>query len=220
MDIKTSKIMAHRGLWIPPNKGNSIPEIIAGYSSGFGVELDIRDFHGKIAIAHDPIESDPVFLFDLLVSLNQDFPFESKPMIALNVKSDGLLDLFSEDEIQMLSSLNHFFFDMSVPESVKYTDRNKICATRVSELEPLHNHGTNSRNQINWIDGFYESWWEKLIPENIFGEKTKTCILVSPEIHGRKHIKTWEWAKRGVAKGFDIKLCTDYPLEALEFLND
>jgi hypothetical protein len=220
MKMTNSCIIAHRGLWKPPNKGNSIQEIVEAFSAGFGIEFDIRDFRGKIAVAHDPISDNPILLKELLSFLNHNFVTEPKPIVALNVKSDGLLDLFSEDENRMLSNLNHFFFDMSVPESVKYAKHNRILATRVSELEPLRDGSNLSPREINWVDGFYENWWVNLPPEKIFSEKTKICILVSPEIHGREHLQTWEWAKRNIAQGFDIRLCTDYPVEALRFLND
>lgn len=220
MNMNNCRIIAHRGLWAPPSNGNSIEEIVKAFSNGFGVEFDIRDYRGKVAIAHDPINGDPVFLSDLLTILNRELDAGTKPIIALNVKSDGLLDLFSEDEDRLLANLNHFFFDMSVPESVKYVNRNRILATRVSELEPLNNSFNFPRHEIYWVDGFSVNWWINLSAEKIFSEKTKICILVSPEIHGREHLETWDWFKRGISQGFDIRLCTDYPEEASRFLDD
>ena len=83
-------IVAHRGLWREPGQQNKISTLIDALRKSFGVELDIRDFQGKIIIQHDmPSENhrgaETLEEFFELCSTIKD-----RPPIFLDIKSLGI----------------------------------------------------------------------------------------------------------------------------------
>ena len=94
---------------------------------GFGIETDIRDFRRQVVVSHDPTLSEPVLTLRELTMETQKFD----TVVALNVKSDGLLNLALREQI----TGREFFFDMSVPEQIQYERAGLTVATRISELE-------------------------------------------------------------------------------------
>ena len=49
-------IIAHRGLWKKKRDQNTIKSLVKAIDSGFGVELDLRDYKNDIIISHDPLK--------------------------------------------------------------------------------------------------------------------------------------------------------------------
>ena len=208
-----SRIIAHRGCWAGEgnfnqyNK-NGIESLDLALKSGFGIEIDIRDHCGQIYISHDPIlDKNNCVEFDSI------FEKVSDQILALNIKSDGLLNLLEQKGIEKLRSKNHFFFDLSFPEEIKYRKLDQKIANRVSEYETFDFKRGNGIEEYYWLDAFINEWWIKddLILEIL---KTKSqIVVVSPELHGRNPKIAWQYLKGIWPANENLLVCTDYPFE-------
>jgi hypothetical protein len=209
-------ILSHRGLWKKENEKNSVIAFERSFSSGFGTELDIRDYCGKLVVSHDvPNSSSIEFskILDLYVKYNK------KLCLAINIKSDGLqgllLDLLKEYQVE-----NYFVFDMSVPDALLYLKNKFKTFTRESEFETEPSFYNNAEGI--WMDEFHEPWISSQKIQYHLSNLKKVCI-VSPELHGREHTKKWEDYRLISNKNLDndrIMLCTDYPEQAKEVFNN
>lgn len=198
-------IYAHRGLWQGVQSlQNTAIAIEGAFELGFGVEIDLWKILDKIFITHDGESRD--FGFSEFFNIWLKYPHLP---VALNVKSDGIADQLGRKDYTFEKS--SFFFDMSFPELVKFKRENLPIALRISELEPV-NAGINAQ-KIYWLDSFYSEWWiqEFAVVESIFDKS----VVVSPELHNRDYLTVWNFLK--VQKPFGI--CTDFPIELLEFLS-
>jgi hypothetical protein len=109
---------------------------------------------------------------------------------------------------------NLFFFDMSIPEQIKYSHQGLRCLSRKSEIENLINL---PRSGI-WLDSLDAQ------PSLVKELSTKTLrdeliVVVSPELHGNNYLDFWEAVNR-MSQSENFYLCTDYPLELMKFTND
>jgi hypothetical protein len=202
MAVSKRQIFAHRGMWLDSGlKKNSIGAFQLAFESGFGVEVDVRDYLGKIVISHDPPTERGVE-FEDLVDIASGFP--DLPM-AINVKSDGLGLSLSKYEIRN----PHFFFDMSVPEERSFIQQGLAVASRVSEYESVD----RDLHPNLWVDAFTSDWYinEPRLMEVI--TNSPRAVFVSPELHGRSHMKTWEVLAPLMAEAPHLGVCTDFPLE-------
>lgn len=197
------RIFAHRGLWLEfghnPNSEEALAEAVI---QGFSLETDIRDLDGDVVISHDPpTRMSPSPSLGFLLNLVDSSALVT---LALNVKSDGLGKLLEP------INCDHFFFDMSFPERVKYLQAGLPVAERVSEFEqPQLNPSEDTRV---WLDMFHFDW----ILERAYAI-TGPTVLVSPELHGRDPSKVWRWVRENWTT-FPVSICTDMPLKFERYL--
>lgn len=203
------EIISHRGLWKLDQDKNSPKAFQDSFAEGFGTETDIRDFMGDLVISHDPPKSTQVTFRSFL-----KLAVPTGPLLALNIKSDGLSNLLAS-ELHHASYTNYVVFDMSGPELFRYVRLGHPVLARWSEYE-------EPRRQLElasgvWLDSMVsDSWridWLKANPNF-----QKRIFIPSPELHGRQRLEFWGWLRSdGFAKRPNLVLCTDYPYEAREF---
>jgi hypothetical protein len=192
-----SRIFAHRGIW-GALRQNSLSAISQATDLGFAVETDLRLLKDKIVLSHDPVQ------LELADDLNSILP--SKAPLALNIKMDGLIPFLNADALHVS---NYFFFDGSMPEMYKYRQLGLNTACRVSELESE----TPWKAEVVWLDSFSHEWW---IEGEVLQRLTSNAmvVVVSPELHGRDRLQTWELVRQEFMDGNpNIAICTDYPEE-------
>lgn len=180
-------------------------------ANDFGIETDVRDFHGQAVIAHDPVVSECVLLQDLLAMMAPD---KRHLTLALNIKADGLQSLIKR-ELEAFEISNYFLFDMSVPDAIRSIKHGLSVFTRESDVEPVP--AFYPRASGVWLDGFYDMWFG---PADIFKhlKAGKSVCVVSPELHGRTERSCWESLKsESIHKEAGMMLCTDKPEEARKF---
>ena len=204
--------LAHRGYWLKPEQKNSAQAFSQALQLGFGIETDIRDHQGQLVIAHDlPLGHE--MLFTEFLSLYQQYP--TRPVLALNIKADGL-QLALKQALTQFSVDNYFAFDMSVPDGLMCSRAGLTLFTRQSELEtkPLSLYQEASGV---WIDCFFDDWiTESVLQEHL--QQGKKVALVSPELHKRDHLSTWHYYKNLACINSDqVYLCTDFPEAAQRF---
>ena len=141
------QIIAHRGYWKKKSEQNHLSSLKRALENNYGIETDIRDYRGKIVISHD-VPKGKIILFEDLLKLYKKI--NSNQALALNIKSDGL-----QTELQKLIKKykieNYFIFDMSIPETIKYSKTKLNIYVRLSEYE---NDYKNYVHQGLWVDQF------------------------------------------------------------------
>ena len=205
------KILAHRGYWKTEDDKNSIIALTRAFERGWGIETDIRDYMGKLVISHNPADENSPILEELLEIYNT---LPIKPLLALNVKADGLYLLLPEIMNRFGMKPEHYFlFDMSLPEQYTYIDRGYRVFTRSSEFEPQP--AFIEQSDGFWLDQFIEC--DHIIGEidNLLDTGKEICI-VSPELHGRSNAELWDYLVKKKELS-SIYLCTDKPDEAEEY---
>ena len=203
------KIVAHRGYWLKESEKNTVMSITKAIRMGISIETDIRDFNGEIYISHDPIKN-PESLISLKELLEIHEKYNSKSLLFLNIKSDGLYNLIYNNDYVIKNFC--YFFDMSFPELVQYSKRGYNFLTRISDLETLSN--TQPLSKGKWIDSFYDFKW--FFNSNILIEKNQINVFVSPELHKHDHLEFWNYLSQ---LNIDFYLCTDLIEEASDFFN-
>ena len=211
------RILAHRGFWDSKSEQNSLPGLNKGLSMGFSVETDIRDSRGQVVVSHDPVREDSPTGLDKVLSLFDGTSHKSQ-FLALNVKSDGLVPAIRK-LIEMHGSLPSasYFFDMSIPETLKYSIAGLPFALRLSEYESLDFPqwflGSNKPRAI-WVDGFHSEWFLARGGYQIL-KLAEECMLtiVSPELHGRPRNEFQSWFRRQAPGNPNLSVCTDFPEE-------
>ena len=221
------EIIAHRGEWTSAAKRapNSLAAFNEALSNGFGIEVDIRDRGGDIAISHDAAGSFSPLLKTLLSTYREN---KYDAAIAFNIKADGLqaplAALIKEFEIK-----NYFVFDMSVPDTLGYKKAGLNYYARSSEYEPspqTHLKDLYETCAGVWVDQFAMN--EAVYKNNLAAVKEylrqgKQVCFVSPELHiwGRENnLMETVWRDlKDIAGGGKIQICTDYPQRAKEFFN-
>ena len=183
---------------------NKEPSFSGAARKGFSIETDLRDARKAITISHDPVDEDGL---DVTRIFNLNCRF------ALNIKSDGLFELFQKSFFEFLNLTDSFFFDGSVPQMLQYKKKGLKTALRLSEFEtnlPWH-------TPFIWVDSFEEDWWIKSnYIESLAMERQ--LIFVSPEIHGRENLFAWDEILRLDLKypGM-INICTDLPSKFVSY---
>lgn len=208
------KIITHRGFWMDKSEQNTLLSFHRSFVNGYGIETDLRDFNGGLVISHDIANNASILLDDFLKMYKT---FGLGLTIAFNIKSDGLASLLLK-KLNDYNLNNYFVFDMSIPDTISYLDKELVVFTRQSEYEiqPMF------YNQIKgiWLDAFEKNWYSKeLIVNHIM--QNKLVAIVSPELHKRPYIEFWNWFKENELHLLEnILLCTDYPEEAKLFFYD
>jgi glycerophosphoryl diester phosphodiesterase len=201
----TRTILAHRGLWSPSIRQNSIEAISKASGSNFGIETDLRFEEHQIVISHDPVDSR-----EMVPRLSDVLAYRST--IAFNIKEDGLWAQESLKEYCL--STHSFFFDGSVPEMLKIQHAGYPHALRMSEYETE----LPWKSEYLWLDSFEHDWWigkdsiPKILDTEIF------VYIVSPELHGREYEPAWNALCSYWAEGRkNVGICTDYPIELVQY---
>ena len=207
------KILAHRGIWQNKHEGNSFGALTEALEHNYGIEFDVRDSNGTIVIAHDvvvDIKTPARNLVDAYLALT------STAILAVNIKADGL-GMLVADLLLSRGITNYFCFDMSVPETLRYRRLGLHYFTRQSEYEKdpvLYQHAAGV-----WMDMFESDWiaFDDIRPHLKHG---KQVALVSPELHGRPHMRFWERMRDADLGRHDrLMLCTDHPDSARSFFD-
>jgi hypothetical protein len=208
-------VLSHRGYWLKKQEKNKAVAFERSFELGFGTEVDIRDYKGKLVISHDIPDKSSMsvkFFFEIYNKHNNSLP------LALNIKSDGL-QVKLKKLLQHQNIKNYFVFDMSVPDGLEYIKQNIKSFTRESEYEKepsLYNESCGV-----WLDEFKKHWIsEDVIKKHILCKKN-ICI-VSPDLHKRTYKKEWQNYKEieKKLKFNNIMICTEHPEKAEKFFNE
>ena len=195
-------ILAHRGLWTNRSDQNSHSAISSALNSGFAVESDFRDIFGDFVISHDLPSRENSLVFDVSWS---------EYRIAYNIKSDGLSPHFQRI-LRDMNDTDSFVFDGSIPEMLKMRNLGIPHALRLSEYERELSWDVN----FVWVDGFNEDWWLDNT-EILSLLESRHLVFVSPELHGRKHERAFDWfSDLRANESLNFSVCTDFPLELRE----
>lgn len=207
------KLLAHRGLWNQPEEKNSFQALSAAFEFGVGIETDIRDCDGMLVVSHDPPLTSASLQLDVLLQAYLKEP--TQPVLALNIKSDGLhaplLATLQQHNIQ-----NYFVFDMSIPDTLGYQRLKMPFAARISEYEP--NSALAKNASWIWLDSFFSEWFDISLIQNWLVEGKRVAV-VSPELHHRPYLPLWHKLK-SLHDQSQLFLCTDFVMEAQEFFDE
>jgi len=179
------KIIAHRGNWFSASEKNTALALRRALCEDFGVETDLRDFNGTVVISHDSPDGSEMTL-DQLLTLCKAHP--QCGLLALNIKSDGMQNAI-KSALDRHGPLDAFVFDMSVPDAIGFIGTEIRTYTRCSEYEnppPFLKLAAGI-----WLDSFHSDWYDMDLVECWLHQGKDVCI-VSPELHGRAHLATWE----------------------------
>ena len=205
-------IISHRGYWKNIKEKNCLVAFERSLFLNFGIEVDIRDYRDELVISHDlPSENSPKL--SLLFEIYRKNIH--KPLIALNIKSDGLQKILKK-QLEKFQIVNYFIFDASVPDSINFIKAGINTFTRQSEYENSPSFYELAKGV--WLDEFYSSWIDEHTL-NFHSNNGKDICIVSPELHKRDRHIGWKKYKKIIYKNPKIKLtiCTDYPLEARNY---
>jgi hypothetical protein len=208
-------ILSHRGYWSQPQEKNTLMAFQRSFTSGFGTELDLRDYCGNLVVSHDIADSACPAFSDVL----ELYRAHGKGVcLAINIKADGL----QRPLLNMLNTYcveNYFVFDMSIPDAIGYLNHRMNYFTRQSEFETIPSLYRQAAGV--WMDEFDDHWITAQHIQPHLADGKKVCI-VSAELHGRAHSAAWSDYKK-MANGSHMErfmLCTDLPQEAKEYFND
>lgn len=200
-------VISHRGYWKERVERNTELAFRRSFDLGFGTETDVRDCLGKLVICHDmPLGNE--MPFPSFLSLAQ----ETQPLLAINIKADGLAGSLSE-AMAGYPQDRWFVFDMSVPDMRSHIEAGNPVFARMSEVE--REPAWLDRAEGIWLDGFSGDWATGAMVQGLLGIGKRVCV-VSPELHGRDHRKLWA-ELRQLAPCSNLILCTDIPESAQAF---
>lgn len=204
--------ISHRGFWMAPEEENTEGAFRRALEAGFGIETDVRDRDGQAVIAHEPDEPQAMLLSEFLQLYGE---YASRPVLALNIKADGLQRLVKE-QLERHDIEHYFVFDMSVPDLLGYRAQGVHYYTRVSEYE----YAPAAIDEADgvWLDQFETDWVDQAAVRR-FADLGKAVCIVSPELHRRDPRLAWaSYRNLSVRPGQGpIYLCTDFPSRAREF---
>lgn len=203
------KILSHRGYWKEPAEKNTVKAFKHSVDLKFGTETDLRDFDGKIVIAHDMASGSDIKLVEFL----EIFKDSGLPL-ALNIKSDGLC-LKLKSILEEYKITNYFVFDMSLPDQVNYVKNGMNVFTGLSDLNLIPPMLEESKGV--WLDSFRGDWFGPDTINQLLSKNKFVCI-VSPDLHKRSHQWQWKMIKEnGLHLKDRLMICTDMPEEAREY---
>lgn len=197
-------VIPHRGVWGRIDQQNTLAAIHDALALFDGVEIDIRDQHNGVQVAHDAFSSGPRF-DDVLAGLDDQ---QRKKFFALNIKADGLGPRLRE-LLRSHGIRRYGCFDLSFPERRRYRELGLAVLDRRSDLEVAHTGAT-----AEVVDGFYAD------PPVSTLSATRLQLLISPELHGRDPAPFWRQLRaRFGARSSQLFICTDFPFELRAFLD-
>ncbi|MCY1740374.1 phosphodiesterase [Ensifer sp. SL37] len=214
------QIISHRGYWHQPSEKNTRVAFERSFTLGFGTETDVRDalLEGEptLVISHDVPRGGELLFSDMIAIAKE----HGSPLLALNIKSDGLSDLLQR-ELAAAAYDNYFLFDHSVPDLIQCERRRLNCFTRLSEFEP-HPPLYEASGVVGvWVDAFLPGrWYDADLIKRILDEG-KHVALVAPDLHHRNEelgtFLAWVTAS-GLSKQTNLVICTDLPELARDVL--
>ncbi len=206
------KLICHRGLWLKTVEQNTKISFERAIDNKFGIEMDIRDYNGKIIISHDPVNTKKVYYFNNFIKDFSKRINKNQTILALNIKSDGLSEILKKI-LKKYSIKNYFVFDMSVPELIQYKKKKIKFFERFSNYEK--NLVFNKSSDGIWVDNFFGQYnFPKL-------KVKKVICFVSPECHLKKHKRAMFWSRlKKFRSNTNIFLCTDFPFLAKRYFYD
>lgn len=208
------RIIAHRGQWQNIDEKNGMVAFRRSFENGYGIETDLRDLAGNIVVSHDMAMPGAVTLLDLLDLYGR---CGNGSTLALNIKADGIGEIVVRT-LEKHKIEDYFFFDMSVPETLRYLKNGFRYFTRMSEYEPTP--ALYEKAEGVWLDCFVSDWIDEGTISSHLSHGKKVCI-VSPELHGRPHRPFWErLSKMSACKEDGVMICTDFPDEARRWFID
>lgn len=203
MNSVARRILAHRGSWTSGQSPNSLPALLGAVSDGYSFECDIRDSNGKLVLSHDPpVELDSCPTLESLVENLNSTQFDG--IAAFNIKSDGLAPALQD------LAFEHFYFDMSFPQSVIFRNSGRVTASRWSEFESIDLENQEP-GEYFWVDCFESDWYIDPPIWKLDTVHKSKLVLVSPELHGRDPAKAWEVIARDFTQNESLHICTDHP---------
>ncbi len=206
------KIISHRGFWQKPTEKNTLSAFKRSFDLGLGTETDLRDRNGRLAIAHDVKDVTDLYLEDVLELMN----YKNLPL-ALNIKADGLAEYIKEIMVRYNHS-NYFTFDMSIPDMLSHFRLDLKVYTGLSDI--LKTPVQLDKATGIWLDSFYSEWYTSETIDKYLELGISVCI-VSSELHKRNPKEQWNVINNvSNLKSEKLLLCTDLPLEALDFFGD
>lgn len=213
-------VISHRGYWKQPHEKNTPDAFRRSFSLGYGTETDIRDSvcagEKRLVISHD-IPSGEEMFFENMLGIACE---HGKPLLALNIKSDGLQDLIQEI-LAAHEYSNYFLFDASVPDLIQAEKKGLKCYTRLSEYETVPSL-YDAPNVVGvWVDAFQSGrWYDEAVVERLLSDG-KEVALVAPDLHKRldEFVPYFEWLKvSGLSQRNGLIVCTDEPERATQIL--
>jgi hypothetical protein len=215
--IAKNQVFAHRGLWKKSGtQGNSQDAIVSALRDGFSLETDVRDSNRRIVVSHDPAQHESTFLtLDFLLD-ELEASESGEHMIALNVKADGLV-IIAGEVLEKITALKErlYFFDMSIPETLRFSRASLPFALRASEYEPISDiEGAvwPSIPTAVWVDGFHGDWFLENDGDSILRlAENQLVTIVSPELHGRDSARFEAWFLAHAVGNENLSVCTDFP---------
>jgi glycerophosphoryl diester phosphodiesterase len=203
-------IISHRGFWTKLNERNTREAFARSFDAGLGTETDLRDSRGEIVISHDAPSGGEMTFEEMLQLMNgRNLP------LALNIKADGLA-IEIKRLLEKYRHTNYFTFDMSVPEMAFQISAGLNVYGGLSDIQqtPV----LPDKIKGIWLDSFYSDWFDSEKLDEIITRHANVCI-VSADLHKRDAAAQWETIKKWkkTADGGTTALCTDKPLDALEF---
>jgi glycerophosphoryl diester phosphodiesterase len=197
------EIFAHRAIY--ENKENSLKGIEYNLKSGFNIEIDVREKHGRFYLSHDIQENGDSF-YEACKIIKQN-----SKKAAIHIKEDfdikNIVELIYEQNIER----NCFIFStlQNYDEIKKY--ENIDYAQYQNKLE------NNFAAKILWCDESNEKWYN----ENTFAKykkNEKNIVVMSKELLKSCRIEEikLEW-DRLIALKVDA-ICTNFPLLLKEHL--
>jgi hypothetical protein len=196
-------ILSHRGLWRTPAEKNRESAFRTTLQAGFGTETDFRDAGGRLVISHDPAGTDALPAEQVVAM----FGGRGLPL-AVNIKADGLSELVAEAFAGL--DLDWFAFDMSGPETVRYSRAGLPFFTRHSDVERIPIMYEQASGV--WLDAFGSAWYGPDVVEQHLDAGKRVCV-VSAELHGRDPTSQWRMLAP-LAHRPGLMLCTDHPDQA------
>ena len=158
------------------HRRNTIEELKSSPTQ-YGIEIDVRSRGEDLIIHHDPFMPG-VLLNDWIAHYNHG-------ILTLNVKESGLEAALTK-VMQDNSIDDYFFLDQSFPYLFEWAkSRDKRCALRVSEYEPL-DAALQFAGKVDWI--WVDCFTHFPLSHDEFSKLTNApfkTYLVSPEIQGR-----------------------------------
>jgi hypothetical protein len=179
-------------------------ELLRSTSTGWGVEVDVRTYYGRVVVQHDPYKSGEEF-----DSWLKEY---SHKLLVVNTKEEGL-----ESQLLRLLKSNKvtefFFLDQSFPCLVKTAQSGESrCAVRVSEYESIDTAlALSSFVRWVWIDIFTRFPLNQKDYKRLRETELKLC-LVSPELQGHPQEKIGDIKKEMADYGMSMDaVCTKQP---------
>lgn len=203
------KILAHRGYWTTEAEKNTLPSFKRAFEHGYGIETDVRDYHGNLVISHN-IADETCPLFETVLKLYQKTCCSG--FLAINIKADGL-----QEKLKLLLEKydvkNYFVFDMSIPELVVYRAKKINYFTRLSEYETEPVLVEDAMGI--WMDEWENSWINREVIYKYL-KQGKLVSIISPEIHKRNSKKIWDEVSAIESAG--LMLCVDAIDKFIEYM--